>query len=114
MGAVQGMKVILTLIAWFGSLVALVALPLLLRRSLRTDRQVVQQGMQPRVRPRVATIDRLHAAGRWVASGPRTIGRLPGTMRQDTVYRRSLIIHDAAYTARPTRPCRRASARSKA
>jgi len=84
MGAVRGMIIFLTLIAWFGSLVALVALPLLLRRSLRTDRQ----GAQPRVRPRVHTIDRLRAAGRWVTSGPRTIGRLPGTMRQDTAYRR--------------------------
>jgi hypothetical protein len=80
MGAVRGMIIILTLIAWFGSLVALVALPLLLRRSLRTDRQGV--------RPRVHTIDRLRAAGRLVSWGPRTIGRLPGTMRQDTTYRR--------------------------
>ena len=46
MGPVRGMIIILTLIASFGSFVALVALPLLLRRSLRTDRQGVRQGVR--------------------------------------------------------------------
>ena len=83
MGAIRSVVVILSLIAWFGSLAALVVQLVLLRQSLRAD----QRRAQPYVRPRVRTIDRFRAAARRLSWGPRTVDRLPGISRQATAYR---------------------------
>jgi hypothetical protein len=107
MGSARDMLVILTLIAWFGSLIALVVLLVLLRRSLRADRY------SPR--PRVRTIDRLRAAARWANWGPQTVDRLPGTIRQDTAYRQGTVYPTTQRVPRPPvdmpRQGRRADAR---
>ncbi len=87
MGAVHSVAVILVLIAWVGSLIALVVLPVQLRRALRTARSR-EQPEQPYARPRVRTIDRVRAAARWASWGPRrAVSHLPGISRQQTAYR---------------------------
>ncbi len=83
MGAVHGVAVALTLIAWFGSLVALVVLSALFVRARQA------QANQPLARPRVRTIDRVRAAARWAGwrAATDTADRMPGVSREQTAYR---------------------------
>ena len=83
MGAVRNVAVVLTLIAWFGSLVALVVLIALLVRARQA------QANQPLARPRVRTINRVRAAARWAGwrAGTDTADRMPGVSREQTAYR---------------------------
>jgi hypothetical protein len=83
MGAVRNVAVVLTIVAWFGSLVALVVLAVLLVRARQA------QANQPPARPRVRTIDRVRAAARWAGwrAGTDTADRMPGVSREQTAYR---------------------------
>ncbi len=88
MGAVHSVAVILALIAWFGSLVALVVLPIQLLRARRAEQHFEQPYEQPYApRPRVRTLDRFRAAARRLSWGPRNANRLPGISREQTAYR---------------------------
>ncbi len=103
MGSMHGVAVALTLVAWFGSLIALVVLFVLLRRSPRANQGRVEQY---RARPRVRTIDRVRAAARWAGwrAETGTADRLPGASREQTAYRRGFSQQQTAYRPGPYSP----------
>jgi hypothetical protein len=81
-GAMHSMAVILTLVAWFGSLIAMIVLVVILRNAQGAQHDAQQPG-----RTRVRTIDRLRAAARWASWREETADRMPRMPRRETIDR---------------------------